>query len=66
MRAAVLVGALLVAGCGSNGDDTVEPVPQASPERAGALMTEAEHAAGNAEDRMSADAPSNNSVEARQ
>jgi len=66
VRSAVLAGALLLAACGSARDDTIEPVPQASPESARALMNEAEQAAGNAQGRMDAEAITNNRVEAKQ
>lgn len=65
MRMALILGALLVGACNSNQDDTIDPVPPASPESANALMSEAERAAGNAQARMGADAATNNSVEAK-
>ena len=65
MRIAAGLAALLLAGCGPSPDDSIEPVPQANPESANALMTAAEQAAGNAQARMGADAATNNSVEAK-
>ncbi|MCW3797432.1 hypothetical protein OMW55_06395 [Sphingomonas sp. BN140010] len=65
MRLALVLAILLLAGCGRASDDTIEPVPQANPESANALMSAAEQAAGNAQARMGADAATNNSVEAK-
>ena len=65
MRLAGFAGALLLAACGSAPDDTIEPIPQASPKSANVLMSEAEHAAGNAQGRMGAEAVTINSVEAK-
>ena len=53
MRAALFFAALaLLAACGKERDDGVEPVPQPTAESTNRLMGEAERAAGNAQQRI--------------
>ena len=56
MRRLALPVLLLLAGCGSGGNDSIEPVPEASSGGANDLMRAADQAAGNAQGRMSAEA----------
>lgn len=46
------VAALLLAACGPDPDDAVDPVPQPSAEGTNALLAEAERAAENAQRRI--------------
>ena len=53
MRAALFLAPLaLLAACGQEQDDGVDPVPQPTAESTNRLMGEAERAAGNAQKRI--------------
>ena len=62
MKRFVLAAALVLTGCGSSTDETIEPVPRESSASANQLMQAAEQAAGNAGGPMSAEAGSDNQV----
>lgn len=51
---------LLLAGCGSSRDDSIEPIGEQGNAGSNELLSAADQAAGNAAARMSAEAGSNN------
>ena len=53
MRGALFAASLLVAACGNDPDDSIDPVPPPSAESTNRLMAEAEAAASNAQNRIS-------------